>query len=121
MQSKRTKALAIDRLVRYKVMERDNNACIVCGNRRSLTLAHYVNRGAGGLGIEQNLVVLCFKHHHEADQTIKRKSYLGFIKGYLKEKYKDWNEEVLSYGHNQRDVGQDQNVVGGDNEVKREG
>lgn len=121
MPSKRTKALAIDRLVRLKVMERDNNACILCGQRRSLTMAHYINRGAGGLGIEQNLVVLCLNHHRLTDQSVERKLYLGFIKSYLKTKYKDWNEEELKYGSNQRVVGQDQDTINSDTETKREG
>jgi len=100
MQSKRTRALAIDSLVRRKVMERDNNCCILCGKTTTLTIAHYINRGRGGLGIEQNLVVLCMNHHRLTDQSVERKLYLGFIKGYLKEKYKDWEEKELYYGFN---------------------
>jgi len=99
MQSKRTRALAIDRLVRNKVLDRDKGQCIVCATKRNLTIAHYINRGKGGLGIEQNLVTLCLKCHHKTDQTIERKMYLGFIKAYLKTHYKDWNEEELYYGN----------------------
>lgn len=98
MVSKRTKALAIDRLVRLQVMERDNNRCIMCGKSNGLTIAHYLNRGAGGLGIEQNLVVLCLQHHFDTDQTTKRKLNLAFIKDYLKSKYPDWDEGKLKYG-----------------------
>lgn len=100
MVSKRTKALSIDSLVRRKVMERDENRCIVCGKSNGLTIAHYLNRGAGGLGIEENLVVLCLQHHFDTDQTIKRKMYLAFIKDYLKQKYPDWDEGKLRYGFN---------------------
>jgi hypothetical protein len=98
MPSKRTQALAISPSVRAIVMERDFG-CIVCGTRSSLTIAHYINRGRGGLGIEQNLVVLCLKHHFEADQTINRKKYLEWIKVYLIARYPNWNEQELYYGN----------------------
>jgi hypothetical protein len=98
MPSKRTQALAISPSVRAIVMERDFG-CIVCGTRSSLTIAHYINRGRGGLGIEQNLVVLCLKHHFETDQTINRKKYLEWIKVYLITKYPNWNEQELYYGN----------------------
>jgi len=96
--NKRTKALSISPSVRKVVMERDEGRCIVCGSTYSPTLAHYKNRGSGGLGIEQNLVVLCLQHHFDTDQTIHRKRYLELIKGYLKQKYPDWNEDKLKYG-----------------------
>jgi hypothetical protein len=102
MQSKRTKALSIDRLVRQRVMERDEGRCIMCNRNSGLTIAHYLNRGAGGLGIEENLVVLCLQHHFDTDQTIKRKINLAFIKDYLIRTYPEWDEGKLKYGYDKR-------------------
>jgi hypothetical protein len=98
MPSKRTQALAISPSVRQVVMDRDKG-CIVCQSKSNLTIAHYINRGRGGLGIEQNLVVLCLKHHFEADQTVNRKKYLEWIRVYLIMKYPNWNEKELYYGN----------------------
>lgn len=100
MPSKRTKALAISDEVRAKVLARDNHKCIICKTTTGLTLAHYVNRGKGGLGIEENLVSLCLNCHFITDQTIKRKKYLEFIKVYLIMKYDGWSEDKLKYGSN---------------------
>lgn len=121
MVSKRTKTLAIDRIVRLNVMDRDNHRCIVCGSTKSLTIAHYINRGKGGVGIEQNLVVLCLQHHFDTDQSVKRKMYLEFIKSYLKSKYKDWSEEQLYYGFNKRVTGKDKDTINSDNKIEGEG
>jgi 5-methylcytosine-specific restriction endonuclease McrA len=98
MPSKRTLALAITPNVRQVVLDRDKG-CIVCGTKSNLTIAHYINRGRGGLGIEQNLVVLCMEHHRLTDQSIHRKKYLEFIRVYLIMKYPNWNEKELYYGN----------------------
>ena len=60
---------------------------------------HYVNRSAGGLGIEQNGVVGCRYHHSLLDNGNKgyRKEMLADMKAYLQEQYPDWNEEDLYY------------------------
>lgn len=97
MKSKRSKACDIPEEVRLKVMERDMGRCILCGSTYWLTLAHYVSRANGGLGIEQNLVCLCQHCHYETDQSIKRKYNLAVIKGYLKSFYPDWSEDKIKY------------------------
>ena len=99
MPSKRTKALAISDGVRAKVLERDANKCIICKTPHNLTIAHYVNRGKGGLGVVENLVTLCLNCHFKTDQTISRKKYLEFIKVYLIWKHEGWSEEKLKYGN----------------------
>lgn len=98
MKSKRTKALEVSEEVKRIVMARDGNRCIVCHTPNNLTYAHYINRGKGGLGVEQNIVIMCMQHHFDLDQTNKRKNYLGYVAGYLKSKYKDWDESKLFYG-----------------------
>jgi hypothetical protein len=102
MPSKRTKALSVEPEVRQRVMERDEGRCIMCNRNSGLTIAHFLNRGAGGLGIEENLVVLCLQCHFNTDQTIKRKINLGFIKNYLISKYPEWDERKLKYGYDNR-------------------
>ena len=62
--------------------------------------AHYLSRAHGGLGIEENIVTLCMKCHHNLDNgkdkdlrdAIKRK-----IEAHLKRFYPDWNIDSLKY------------------------
>lgn len=59
--------------------------------------AHYISRGRGGLGIEQNIVTLCWKCHNEFDNGCNREEYRIMIEKYLKACYKNWNEQNLYY------------------------
>lgn len=98
MVSKRTKALAIPRLVKLEVWERDNRKCILCGSHKGEPNAHYLPRSAGGLGnTPRNIVTLCWGCHIKYDQTTERKLIKAFIKSYLKSKYKDWDESQIKY------------------------
>lgn len=77
-----------------KVHERDGGCCIYCGSHEGLHLHHYVSRGRGGMGIEQNLVTLCWKCHrrlHDGDTFIK-----NFCRDYLQEHYEGWEENQLT-------------------------
>ena len=82
--------------VRQAVYERDGGLCIICG-RQGLPNAHYIPRSKGGLGIEQNIVTLCIKCHHDFDNGTKRTEYGKSIKKYLQGKYTNWNEKKLVY------------------------
>lgn len=63
----RTKATDISKQVRQQVMERDKH-CVSCGSHQMLTIAHvWINRSHGGLGVKENLCVLCMNCHHEYD------------------------------------------------------
>lgn len=95
--SNRTKALSITGKVRKSVLERDNYACILCSSTYGLQCAHYIGRAQSGLGIEQNLVMLCFRCHHMCDQSINRKNMLLEIKEHLQNHYPDWDENNLIY------------------------
>lgn len=97
MKSKRTKAVDITQKTKQIVWERDNNCCVVCGSPYAMPNAHYLPRSKSGLGIEKNVVTLCFMCHHKYDQTTEREQYKEFIKNYLQSKYEDWNEEDLVY------------------------
>ena len=94
--SKRTKALQVSYKTREIVINRDK-WCILCGNPRATDMAHFVSRSKGGLGIEQNIVLLCRNCHHRLDHTTERKELLILVENYLKTKYGNWNREELIY------------------------
>lgn len=63
----RTKATDISQKIRQEVLERDKH-CISCGKHSTLTIAHvWINRSHGGLGVKENLCVLCMDCHHAYD------------------------------------------------------
>lgn len=94
---KRTKALAISKEVKLKVWNRDNKRCVICGNSNAIPACHYIARSQGGLGIEENIVTLCYKCHTAYDNGNKRKEIKEQLKRYLMHKYTNWNEEDLVY------------------------
>ncbi len=93
--SKRTKDLGISAKVRKEVYERDR-WCVLCGNPHNLQCAHFISRGSGGLGIPQNLVMLCVNCHIKYDQTSARDEIRKEIKNYLS-RYYEINEKELKY------------------------
>lgn len=95
-KARRTKALEIPPEVKKAVFERDGGACIWCAKRGEPN-AHYLPRSRGGLGIEENILTLCWGCHMEYDQTTNRGRMGEFFKGYLKSKYPDWDETKLTY------------------------
>ena len=106
-KSKRTKATSFSKNTVAIIMQRDRYQCLFCrlgkyGKSECnwiQDIMHYVNRSAGGLGIEQNGVVGCRYHHSLLDNGNKgyRKEMLADMKAYLQEQYPDWNEEELYY------------------------
>lgn len=92
---KRTKALMIPAEVKAIVLERDKS-CICCG-RDGYPNAHYISRAHGGLGIEQNIVTLCQRCHHEYDNGRFPELYRGIIQRYLFEKYPGFPDELRVY------------------------
>lgn len=99
MKSKRAKATDISQSVKNAVWERDKHRCIICDNTEAMPNAHYIPRSKGGLGIEENIVTLCFKCHHMYDFGGKaQREELGQqIKGHLMLQYPEWDEEKLIY------------------------
>lgn len=97
--NKRSKACSFGYYAKLNIRERDNHQCVMCGdtNPYHLTYAHYISRANGGLGIEENGVLLCMECHRETDQSIKRKSNLAIIREYLKKWYPYWSEDELKY------------------------
>lgn len=96
IMNKRTQALQINAKTREIVRERDK-WCVCCGNPYRLEIAHFISRGSGGLGVEQNLVLLCRECHREYDQSGKREIYRNYLRNYLKTQYTNWNEKELIY------------------------
>lgn len=94
---KRTRALDISPKVKRAVWERDGHVCILCGSPYAMPNAHYIPRSHGGLGIEENVVTLCFNCHARYDNSADRESLKTQIRAYLKGKYPNWNESELYY------------------------
>ena len=106
-KSRRTIACDIPPMVKKAVAERDMvdgyPCCLWCGkpapttNPLAFSNAHFIPRGQGGLGIEENILTLCWECHLRYDQSEHRPIMREFFKGYLKTKYPDWDEENLKY------------------------
>ena len=95
-KSKRSKATDIPKAVKERVYERDGGRCIFCWHP-GLPNAHYIGRGQGGLGIEQNIVTACARCHGELDNGKDIKTYRAIAKAYLTRVYTDWDESKLIY------------------------
>jgi hypothetical protein len=106
-KAQRTKSLEIPQEVKKAVAERDSidghPCCIWCGkpapttNPLAFSNAHFVSRGQGGLGIEENILTLCWECHLKFDQSTSRQKMKAVFSEYLKTKYSDWNEDKLIY------------------------
>lgn len=67
----RSNATDITPKIRVEVVERDKH-CVSCGSPSYLTIAHvFINRSHGGLGVKENLCVLCMDCHHHYDNGLK--------------------------------------------------
>lgn len=109
MSKARTKALQFDKKVIAAICMRDKQ-CIFCemnyhmegSNWLLLEIKdpmHYVNKSAGGLGIEENGAIGCRYHHGLLDNGNKgvRAEMLDLMREYLKSKYPGWDESKLRY------------------------
>ena len=102
----RTTALAIPRRVKEAVATRDSvkcwPCCILCGrtaptsNPLAFSCAHYISRGQGGLGIEENILTLCPTCHREYDGE-RRRELRPILERHLREHYPGWDENKLYY------------------------
>lgn len=94
---KRTKALSISPEVKKKVYERDGGCCIWCGSPYGQPNAHYIPRSQSGLGIEENILTLCWECHQRFDNSIDRMKMQAYFRAYLLGKYPEWEERKLVY------------------------
>lgn len=97
MKSKRAKACDISKAVKDRVWERDGEKCIICGSRQAMPNSHFIRRSQGGLGIEENVVTMCFRCHRMYDQGSDRRAIEAYTERYLKSLYPDWAREKLYY------------------------
>lgn len=95
--SKKSKACDISPIVRRQVLDRDRCRCIICGAKTNLQIAHYISRARNGLGIPENLVTLCYKHHYQYDNGKFHTEHKKRIEDYLKANYPDWDNKNLTY------------------------
>lgn len=93
---KRTKALQPIPAVKAAVYERDGGCCILCG-RPGDPVAHFIPRSQGGLGVEQNILTLCYLCHRLYDESSQRRAIREELRGYLQGKYPNWDETGLIY------------------------
>lgn len=104
-RNKKRKALKISNETYNKVYNRDTG-CVLCktigihpkvqkrveqGLPTVLECHHFVSRGKLGMGIEENLVMLC-KCHHQEEST-----HRSDIENYLKSQYDNWNKKDLIF------------------------
>lgn len=97
--TKRTKALDITKKTKLAVWERDNHRCIFCGKLVPWNNAnsHFIKRSQGGLGIEMNILTNCIDCHHKFDDTPAREKMFQHAERYLRNKYRDFNIDNLTY------------------------
>ena len=103
----RTADLSIEKAVKQKVADRDSvegwPCCILCGRTAptdapiSFSCAHYIARSQGGLGIEENIVTLCWDCHRSYDNTPWRAKFRPILARHLREHYEGWSEDKLTY------------------------
>ena len=98
--SKRSKACDISPEVKKKVWERDHHCCVYCGSPYAMPNAHYISRAHGGLGIEENIITLCYDCHNHYDNG-KSKNLSDAIREriehHLRKKYPNWDKTSLIY------------------------
>jgi 5-methylcytosine-specific restriction endonuclease McrA len=97
MASKLSRACDISPKVRKEVMERDGGKCIICGSTSCLQIAHFIPRSRLGLGIPQNLAVLCVRCHGDFDNGKSHKEIQKLFREHLQASYEDWDERELIY------------------------
>ena len=99
MKSRRARACAISKKVKMAVWERDRYRCIICGSPYGQPNAHVIPRSKGGLGVEKNIVTLCFNCHRKFDQGIKeeREGIREYIDYYLSCFYGEIDKDEVIY------------------------
>lgn len=95
--SRRSRDCDISPISRNEVLRRDDCCCIICGTKKDLQIAHYISRARNGLGIPENLVTLCYKHHFQYDNGKFHLEIKKRIENYLQAHYPDWNNINLIY------------------------
>lgn len=92
----RTKASQIPKAVKKAVYKRDEERCLICGRwvPEECACCHFIGRGRLGLGIEENILTLCYECHRNLDNGEVGREQL---RKYLQNKYPGWDEKKLVY------------------------
>ena len=96
-KSKRSKATDIPKHVKENVWDRDGRRCVFCGSPDGQPNAHIVPRSKGGLGVEKNIITLCWECHYRMDHTPDRQKLLGWANNYLVSIYGSIDEGEIMY------------------------
>ena len=100
--SKVSRALEPSKKTRVYLLERDSGSCIYKGCTRQFGIAPahiFFPRSKGGLGVKENLVLLCQHHHHILDNGVDSKlanEIEQYCKEYLRSKH-EFNVKDLKY------------------------
>ena len=92
-----TRFTAISPATWKRVYDRDKGCCVLCGRGGALQCAHFIGRAQGGLGREENLVMLCADCHRSYDQSADREDIRAELQGYLQACYPNWDKNKLIY------------------------
>ena len=96
--SKVTKATDIPKNVRQEVLMRDRGRCIFCGTMDNLQCHHYLYRKPHlGMGIKENLVMLCINCHDRLHKHDKGFVLRNFVKDYLDKHYPGFKDKDRVY------------------------
>ena len=99
--SKRSKACEINQRVRAEVYMRDK-CCIICGSTSKLTIDHFISRAKSGMGLRENLVILCILCHQEMDNGKNSHEKKAKVKEYLDNHYTNCTDERRKYNKGRR-------------------
>ena len=92
-KSQRSKATNFSKEVKIDMLRRDGYRCIFCKSSTGLTPAHFISRGAGGMGIVENGACVCVECHMLLDQSINRKDMLKEFRVYLDFHYPEFTDD----------------------------
>ena len=92
-----TKFTQIPQSVKDAVFARDGERCILCQSPNGLPNAHVVRRSQLGMGIEKNIVTLCYECHKAFDEGKDSEALYAKIVAYLKGFYPDWTRDDVIY------------------------
>lgn len=99
-KSRMSRACDISPKVRAEVFQRDGGRCIYCGGTYGLQTAHFIPRSQGGLGVAENLSLLCINCHtaldNGADSELRKDIGRAFAE-HLKTIYPKWDRAKLIY------------------------
>lgn len=106
--TKRSNWCEFDKEERKYIKKRDNDRCVICGNKGALQIMHiFLNRSHGGRGVRENGCLGCVTCHNIMDNPIgkqneKSKEYMELCENYLinkehlKERFSN-RKELINY------------------------